>query len=184
MANSGLSRRTFVASTGAASAAAAAGRRPVAFPPFAASPLKARGDPIRIVTTYRFEPREVQQIQEAAAPTAVEITIRAKDDFLDQVKDAEVVYGRIRGQDLARAPNLQWVQNGGAGVEWLMGDEAFRQSLPANKDGLESLVREQAGGKPGEREFFQHANPLLVRHHRLIKGKRNSNAPVSGCCLM
>jgi len=127
MANSGFSRRTFVASTGAASAAVA-GRRPVAFPPFAASGLKARGDPIRIVTTYRFGPREIQQIQEAAGPTAVEITICAKEDFLDQAKDAEVVYGRIRGQDLGRAPNLQWVQDGGAGVEWLMGDEAFRQS--------------------------------------------------------
>ncbi len=108
--------------------AAAATRRPVVFAPYAQTNVESPGEPIKVVTTYRFESAELRQIQEAASPTKVEITICGnRDEFRSKVKDAEVVYGRISGDELGLAPKLTWVQNGGAGCEWLMRDEKFRK---------------------------------------------------------
>jgi phosphoglycerate dehydrogenase-like enzyme len=129
MSGSDLSRRGFIAATGTASAAVAGVRKPVMFPPFAAVPVHSHGDPIRLVTTRSLETREVQQLQEAAAPTKLEVILcKDNDEFLEKLPVAEVVYGRVHGADLVKASKLQWVQNSGAGVDFLMADEEFRQS--------------------------------------------------------
>jgi len=79
--------------------------------------IKAQGSPIRIVTTYKFEPNEVRQIQQAA-PVPVEIVMcDTREQFRERLRDAEVVYGSISGADLDYAPKLKWVMAGGAGVE-------------------------------------------------------------------
>jgi phosphoglycerate dehydrogenase-like enzyme len=57
----------------------------------------------------------------------VEITIcSSPEEFREKLKEAEVVYGDIRGDLLDCAPNLKWVQSGGAGVEGM--DPVFRDS--------------------------------------------------------
>jgi len=125
MSQSAVSRRGFMTAAGAVPAAA--GREPVVFEPVAVRELKAQADPIRIVTMYRFEPREIQRIQAAVPNARVEITICAtREEFRKSLREAEVVYGATSGADLDYAPRLKWVQAGGAGVEGL--DPKFRAS--------------------------------------------------------
>lgn len=109
-----VSRRTFLSAAPAATAAA----------------QSAQSRTIKVVTTYKFTPEEVQQIQKAAAPYArVEIVIcSTPGEFRTQLRDADAVYGGFRGQDLDYAPKLKWWQSGGAGMEGT--DQAlFKSSL-------------------------------------------------------
>jgi phosphoglycerate dehydrogenase-like enzyme len=125
MSTNEFSRRTLLAASGAAPAVAA--REPVVAAPFAQVEMKAQQDPIRIVTQYRFEPEEARAIQAAAAGTKVELAVCAtREEFREKLKDAEVVYGDLRGADLDYAPRLKWVQGGGAGMEGM--DAAMRKS--------------------------------------------------------
>ena len=74
-------------------------------------------EPLRIVTMYKFEPQEARAIQAAAPNAKVELAICAtREEFRQRLKDAEVVYGDLRGADLDFAPRLKWVQSGGASV--------------------------------------------------------------------
>ncbi len=105
----------------------AANRDAIAVPAVAQVELKAQQDPIRIVTLYHFEPDEVRAIQGAVAGARVEIEIcSSQNEFRRKLKDAEVVYGDVRGADLDYAPKLKWIQAGGAGVEGM--DAAVRSS--------------------------------------------------------
>jgi len=65
----------FLATAGAAPVAHAGTREPVVVDPVLISEMKPQSDPIRIVHTYQFEPREVDQIKAAAANAQVEIVI-------------------------------------------------------------------------------------------------------------
>ena len=104
----------------AAATAPAAAREPVVVEPVALRELKAQADPIRIVTTYAFEPWEIQRIQAAVPNARVEIALCAtREEFRQRLREAEVVYGPVSGADLDYAPRLKWVQAGGAGVEGL-----------------------------------------------------------------
>lgn len=74
---------------------------------------------------FKFEPAEIQTIQAAVPDTPVEIAIaKSREDFHNQLREAEVVYGEMRGADLDYAPKVKWVQWGGAGMEGM--DTAFR----------------------------------------------------------
>jgi len=116
-------RRSFLSATGAAAAASQA----VVATPFPQTEIRAQGDPIRIVTMYRFEPHEMQKIQAAAPGKRVEITMcQNREEFRSRLREAEVVYGDVRGAELDYAPKLKWIQSGGAGVEGM--DEKMRQS--------------------------------------------------------
>lgn len=104
-------------------------RQPLVTNPYPEAVLRPQSEPIRIVTMYPFEPHEIRRIQEAAAPTPVEIVIaKDRDEFRRELLNAEVVYGRVRGDELDYAPKLKWVQHSAAGVEFLMDDEKFRNS--------------------------------------------------------
>lgn len=125
MPGDSVSRRSLFASAPAAVAAGA--RTAVVVTPYLQTELKAAGDPIRIVTTYPFEPHEAEKIRAAAGSVRVDLVICAtRDEFRAKVRDAEVVYGDIRGPELDSAPRLKWVQAGGAGVEGM--DPALRKS--------------------------------------------------------
>ncbi len=118
-----------MAASGTASAASAATRNPVTFPPFAAMAPPQAGDPLRLLTMRPFEPAEERQLMEAAAPVRLEIIVcKDQDEFVEKLPTAEVVYGRVRGDLLEQAPRLKWVQNAAAGVDFLMGDQKFRES--------------------------------------------------------
>ena len=122
MVKNNVSRRTFVTLAGGAAAvpaAAAQGRKAVVSPAAMnmAAP-QAQGDPIKIVTTHQFAPNEIRQIEQAAAPTKVEIIIcRNRGEFKRRLPEAEVIYGGLRRGEIDSAPHVQWVMNGGAGVE-------------------------------------------------------------------
>jgi phosphoglycerate dehydrogenase-like enzyme len=131
MNQTSFSRRTFMTGAGTASVAAVGSRRPVTASPFPVeNPSPTSGaDPIRIATRYRFSPDEIRTISTAAGDTAVELLVcDDAETFGAELAEAEVVYGRVPGEDLARAPRLRWVQHGAAGVDFLMSDEAFRNS--------------------------------------------------------
>ncbi len=103
-------------------------RKPVVVAPFAqASAAQAATDPIKVVTTYQFEPHEIEKLLSAATNVKVEIVVaKTQEEFRRHLRDAEVVYGGLRGADLDYAPRLKWIQNGGAGVENV--DERMRAS--------------------------------------------------------
>ncbi len=84
-------------------------------------------EPLRIVTLHPFEPEEIETIKAAAPRAHIEFTVcRSPGEFNEEVKDAEVVYGDIRGDVLRSASRLKWVQAGGAGIEGM--DAALRNS--------------------------------------------------------
>jgi phosphoglycerate dehydrogenase-like enzyme len=116
-----------MAAAPAAAAAATGTRQPVVVPQVAVSEVKAQQDPLKIVTMYQFEPHEIEKIQAAAPNVRVEIIhCKTRPEFAEKVKEAEVVYGDVRGDALQFASKLKWVQSGGAGVEGM--DDVMRNS--------------------------------------------------------
>jgi phosphoglycerate dehydrogenase-like enzyme len=100
-----------------ATSAAAGSREPVVSEPYPTNRPTAPEEPLRIATMYQFEPFEAQQIA-SAAKVKLELAIcKTPEEFREKLRDAEVVYGGVRGTDLPHAPKLKWVQAGGAGVE-------------------------------------------------------------------
>jgi phosphoglycerate dehydrogenase-like enzyme len=82
--------------------------------------------PLKIVTMHPFEPHEIEQIKVAAPHARIDFTVcQSREEFDQQSKAAEVVYGDIRGEALRSASKLKWVQAGGAGLETL--DPALRE---------------------------------------------------------
>ena len=110
-----ITRRAFQSSMAALPAAAAAQQS------------SQKGAPVRIVTTYAFEPFEVDKIRNAASGAAVEIILcKSRDEFRRNLREADVVYGTFTGADIDYAPRLKWLQSGAAGMEWM--DDKLRQS--------------------------------------------------------
>jgi len=127
MSDKTATRRTFLAASSAAPAAAAAVRNAVVQPPVLLSSVKEESSPLRIVTRYRFEPFEVEKIKAAAPRVQVEMVIcQSQQEFWSALPEAEVVYGDIRADGLARAPKLKWLMSGGAGMEGM--DKALKDS--------------------------------------------------------
>ncbi|MDX2180290.1 MAG: NAD(P)-dependent oxidoreductase [Bryobacteraceae bacterium] len=121
MPKQSLSRRLFVATAGAAPAAAAAGQagggKAKINESFPGGNAKADG-PIKIVTMNKFEPGEVARLIAAAKPNTANLVIcNDREQFRRELRDADVVYGDIRKADLDFAPKLRWMQAGGAGME-------------------------------------------------------------------
>ena len=94
MSQHSLSRRSFVALAGAAPAAAQTATR------------RDEAAPIRIVTMYAFEPDEVRKIQSAAPNHKVEIVMaKNRDEFHTELREAEVVYGDMKGPTWTMRPS-------------------------------------------------------------------------------
>jgi phosphoglycerate dehydrogenase-like enzyme len=107
MPGTDFTRRSFVAVAGYAPAAALETQ----------APSRTGDGPVRIATMYRFEPDEIRAIQ-AATRTKVELTIaRNREEYRALLRNADVAYGDIGAAELDSAPNLKWVQWGGAGME-------------------------------------------------------------------
>lgn len=127
-----VNRRNFIKNLGVVAAAAPIGAAISAQPVQAAAAASQAGSAklsrIRIVSAHSFTEAEVGQIR-SAAPVPIELILcRNREEFLAALPEADATYGRVRGEELASAPRLKWVQNPAAGVEFLMEDEAFRNS--------------------------------------------------------
>lgn len=72
--------------------------------------------PINILTMIEFSPEEIKQIQ-AGAPNAKITIVKTPQEFRSTMKDADVIYGMLKTQDLDYAPKLKWLQWSAAGVE-------------------------------------------------------------------
>ena len=84
---------------------------------------------LQIVTMHPFEPAEIDQIKAAAPRATVELAVcRTREEFDAKVKDADIVYGDVRGEALNSASKLKWVQAGGAGIEG-MNPALFESSI-------------------------------------------------------
>jgi D-2-hydroxyacid dehydrogenase (NADP+) len=122
-----VSRRKFMAVAGATPAVAAAASQAVVVAPYQVVERRMQQEPLRIVTTFPFEPFEIEQIKAAAPKTKIEFTVcRSKEEFEQKSKEAEVVYGSIGGDTLQFAKKLKWVHAVGAGVEGM--DQVMRES--------------------------------------------------------
>ncbi|MCC7174232.1 MAG: D-2-hydroxyacid dehydrogenase [Bryobacterales bacterium] len=74
-------------------------------------------EPLRIVTTYGFEPEEIRRIRDAAA-VPVEILICAgRAEFRERLPEADAVFGDLRGDELPLAQRLRWFHAGAAGLD-------------------------------------------------------------------
>lgn len=114
---------------GTSATTAAATRAPVISAPYPQVNLPPASDRLRILTLYRFEAEEAEKVRRAGGTVEVEILACAdQEEFNSRLGEAEVVFGRVRGEDLQLAPNLKWVHNMAAGVEFLLEDEKFRGS--------------------------------------------------------
>jgi phosphoglycerate dehydrogenase-like enzyme len=79
--------------------------------------VNPRPEPLRIVTTYLFEPEEISRIQLAASAPVEILICRDRDEFRRRLPEADVVYGDLRAADLPLAPCLRWIQAGSAGLD-------------------------------------------------------------------
>lgn len=77
-------------------------------------------EPLRIATTFSFEPVEIARLQSAPVGRTVELEVsRNEQEFRQRLAGAEVVFGPFRGSHLAHAPHLKWIQLSSAGVDHL-----------------------------------------------------------------
>jgi len=104
-----FSRRAFIGTVPAGTMAAAA-------QVVNESNLPKPQGPINIVTMADFSPEEIKQIQ-AGAPSAKITLVKTPQEFRSAMKDADVIYGILRTQDLDYAPKMKWLQWSAAGVE-------------------------------------------------------------------
>ena len=112
-----ISRRSFIGGV-AAMPAVAATRTPKVVPPVLLSHVQLTQDPLKIVTTYRFEAHEIAKIKAARGAVPVEVTTcNSAAEMREKVKDAEVVDGDLDAATLAVAPRLKWIQSREAGME-------------------------------------------------------------------
>jgi D-2-hydroxyacid dehydrogenase (NADP+) len=114
-----VSRRSFL---GAVPAAAAA---QVVVDPITRGDLKKPQGPIRIAAMSEFSPEEIKKIESAASDVKVLVS-KSPAEFRANLREADVVYGNLRGADLDYAPKLKWLQAGGAGMEGM--DDGIRKS--------------------------------------------------------
>jgi phosphoglycerate dehydrogenase-like enzyme len=106
-------------------AVAAATRVPIVVPPVLLSDVQMSQDPLKIVTTYRFEPAEIARIKAVNPKVPIEVVVcDSPAEFREKLKDAEVVFGDLDAQSLAAAAKLKWMQSREAGIEKL--DPAVR----------------------------------------------------------
>ena len=75
-------------------------------------------DSLHIVTLHPFDPTEIDQVKAAVPRACIDFRVcRTREEFDQKARDADVVYGDIRGEALKSATRLTWVQAGGAGIE-------------------------------------------------------------------
>ena len=80
--------------------------------------MPSQSDSLRIVTLHPFDSAEVAQIKAAAPKVPIDFVVcHTREEFDQKVKDADAVYGDIRGEALKAATKLKWVHAGGAGIE-------------------------------------------------------------------
>src|SRR6516162_6986116 len=80
--------------------------------------MSSRNNVVRIVTLHPFDSEEIETIKAAAPKVEIEFAVcLTREEFNEKAKEAEVVYGDIRGEVLRSATKLKWVQAGGAGIE-------------------------------------------------------------------
>ena len=121
MADAPFTRRLFVASAGVAPAAAAAGQagggKLAVNESYPGGNAKASG-PIKIVTMQKFENAELERFAAAGGKTPVKVVVCTdRQQFRSELRDADVVFGDLRKDDMDFAPKLRWIQAGGAGME-------------------------------------------------------------------
>lgn len=76
---------------------------------------------MKIVVSFRLDPKYAEQIRQAAGPESVVGISPFDDQLVRDLADAEVLFaGRFNRRLLAAAPRLRWVHAIGAGVEDLL----------------------------------------------------------------
>lgn len=76
------------------------------------------GEPLRILVTTGFDPKELEQLTKAAVGRKVEIiVVKGRDNLRAKLPQAEVLYGAITAAEMDSAPKLKWIQAPGAGME-------------------------------------------------------------------
>jgi phosphoglycerate dehydrogenase-like enzyme len=72
---------------------------------------------IVIAAAQRSQER-VAQVRERH-PSVELVVVGSRDEVLDQIGDADAVFGSVNAMEFAAAEQVRWIQSGSAGVEWL-----------------------------------------------------------------
>jgi phosphoglycerate dehydrogenase-like enzyme len=73
---------------------------------------------LKVATKFEFEADEIARFKSATPGYQLEVAVCGTDgEFRDQLRTAEVIFGKCRGDDLAYAPVLKWIQFSSAGLD-------------------------------------------------------------------
>ncbi|MGE3268008.1 MAG: D-2-hydroxyacid dehydrogenase [Chloroflexota bacterium] len=72
----------------------------------------------KIILAAQRDEQRVAEVQ-ARHPGVELVVAENRDEVLDQIGDADGVFGAVNAMEFAAAEQLRWVQAGSAGVEWL-----------------------------------------------------------------
>ena len=146
--------------------------------------VNAKPEPLRVVTTYPFEPEESTRIQMAATAPVEIVICRDREEFRERLPEADIVYGDLRAEELPLAGRLRWIQAGAAGLDDL--DRAVLES-PDPADELRRHVRARH-----RRDRHGHAAVPDARHQQVLRsaipqahdepGRHDEIRPPHGAC--
>ncbi len=97
-------------------------------------------DTIRVVSTWRFDDAQLEQLHSAAPGLELQQVALRGQDILPHLRDAQVLVTHDLPFDLAQAPSLRWVQVPSAGVDHLL-DHPIMSShiLLTNASGIHAV---------------------------------------------
>lgn len=83
---------------------------------------------MKILVDVPITDEQAQRIQSAAGESTV-VRATEKSEVLTEVRDSEVVFGRLNADIFERAGQLRWVQTLGAGVDGLLFEDFVRSDV-------------------------------------------------------
>ena len=72
----------------------------------------------KIILAAQRDPERIAEVQ-ARHPGVELVVAETRDQVLDQIGDADGLFGHVSAMEFAAAEQLRWIQAGSAGVEWL-----------------------------------------------------------------
>ena len=84
---------------------------------------------MRLVTTYQFEPEEIERIRSVAGVPVEIVICRDRAEFRARLPEADTVYGDLRADELPLSRRLRWFHAGAAGLDD-MDPALFTTSIP------------------------------------------------------
>ena len=77
----------------------------------------------KIILAAQNDPQRVADVQ-SRHPGVELVVVENRDQLLDQIGDADGLFGHVTAMEFAAAEQIRWIQAGSAGVRSLVGTDA------------------------------------------------------------